>query len=122
MADGHDHKAYAPKLIATSRITLSGDPVHILSIEALPRFNQTKVECVAYFADGSPEEQSDPAILIINDHGLFSNVKNSIVYFKVGHVFVITEAQHYNNTYIYTDTIRGKISISNSLFNSFLLA
>ena len=54
--------------ITTSRIVLSGDPVHTLNIATLPKYNQTVVECVAHFADGSPVQMSDPAMLIVSDH------------------------------------------------------
>ena len=45
-------------------ITDRNDGVFFLIITALPVYNQTVIECVAFFSN-SPSEETDPAIMII---------------------------------------------------------
>ena len=43
---------------------VNGNLVNTLTITARPEYNGTEVVCVAFFVDGSPDEQTEPAMLL----------------------------------------------------------
>ena len=59
---------------------IGGGRIYTLSIETLLEFNQTTVECVATFLDGSPPQVTPAVVLLIqgllNVH-VFNNVSDS---------------------------------------------
>ena len=65
--NGHDSSFV--RSVASSTSHSDGVIRYTLTIAALPEYNQTEIECVALFLDGSPVEYTDTVILTIQ--GLF---------------------------------------------------